>query len=794
MEKGNIIKKSTITSLDKLGSGFIFVGSFLVLLIAWPVLNFSLDIPKKFLLVGIVLVSFFLWFISRIRTKKVSIIKTWLWPISGLFLLFNGLSSVLSSSPRVSFYGLGFESGTFLSVFVYLALIFLVAEYVRTKQKFLTVYLSLFAVFAIVFLFQIFHLSFGNFMPWSVFDYGSTNLFGKWNDVGTLAGLITLCSVVVLEFFPFQEARLMKNSLWVILVASLLTLSLVNFSTVWLVLTILLLAVFLYNFFFLRRHMVGEKKKTFLTFGVFLFSLIFVLFGQPMTVGQDGKTKEGYLASYNRQLSEKLNISSLEVRPSVEGTYLLIKSTLKSDPLLGSGPNTFSVLWLKDKPAGVNASQFWNLEPAFGFGFIPSFFVTSGLLGGMALILLCLYLAYLFFRSLFSLQTEGIEKTFTLLSVVSLIYLWILLFITVPDTSVLLITFFLTGLFIGRLAESGEFEVKEFSLISTNSQTKIWSSMIVGFVGAILVVLVFIWFTSVLALIAFQYSSKIVQTSGDLTKAQTVINRAIKLNPQDTYYRASAQLGMAELNNVLSQKLSQEELLAKYSQIFEKTKLAADKAVLVNKQNYLNYVIRGSMYEGIMALGVEGSYSLAEKNYLEALRYNPHGPDMYLNLARLEISNKDYKKAENYLEKSLQEKGNYLNAIFLQSQLYAERGFLDSAIRRAEYAASLAPSDVSVLFQLGYLNYRNTDYRTAIKIFKQAIALVPSYANASYFLGLSYAKLGLTDSAIKEFTELTKGNPDNKELTQILVNLRAGRDALVGEEQGEDKKVSPVKP
>ncbi|MCX6713329.1 MAG: tetratricopeptide repeat protein, partial [Candidatus Vogelbacteria bacterium] len=198
-------------------------------------------------------------------------------------------------------------------------------------------------------------------------------------------------------------------------------------------------------------------------------------------------------------------------------------------------------------------------------------------------------------------------------------------------------------------------------------------------------------------------------------------------------------------------------------------------------------------YENIMSLGVKGAYEVAKKNYEDALALNPAGPDMNLNLARLEIVNKNLTGAEKYLDAALKQKKDYIDAIFLQSQLYVERGYLDSAITRLQYAAQLAPNDPGILFQLGYLKYRNGNYRGAAEAMQAAVNLVPSYANALYFLGLSLDKLGMTDKAILAFQAIQQTNPDNADVAKAIANLKAGRDPLAGAPAEEAKKAEPAK-
>lgn len=784
------VKKNIFLRLDKWASGILLLGIFLTPLLALPIFNFSLEVPRKFFLMGAVITAFCLWFLARFKEGKIRLTKNLPMTTGGIFLILALISSLLSSSRIASLVGIGFESGTLLSLVVLFSLMFLIAEYSRSKQKFLNVYLGLFIVFAIAFLFQAIRLFFGNFLPWQIFDNGAINLIGKWNDLGVFAGLVSLSSVVMLELFPLKDAKMMKNFIWGGLVASILTLALVNFTLIWIVLAVILAFLYAYNMSFLSRQSTGKGRMMKISLVVFLISLFFIIFGQPMSYDAQGKQHEGFLATQTRILSEKAGISALEVRPSLSGTYSLTKDSLKDSPVFGGGPNTFSSLWLKNKPTGVNETQFWNIEPAFGIGFVPSFFVTTGLAGGSALILFMILLVYMGSRALLSSKTDSLEKSFLVLSFTGLVYVWIICVSYVPDTSILMITFALTGLFIARLIDVGEIKTKEISLFA-DPKVKFFSSIAGAVTGLVLILLAGAWIVTAGSVFAFQRTVEVLPTNAD--RAQKYINIAIALNPQDVYYRLATQVNMAQMSTLLGKELPEAELMAAYTEIFKKAKENVDSAVITNKENYLNYVTRGLLYENIMSLGVKDSYERAKEDYLNALVYNPHGPDMYLNLARLEILNKNYTEAEKYLEKSLAEKKNYIDAIFLQSQLYAQRGFLDSAIKRAEYASQLAPSDVSILFQLGYLKYRNADYRGAIQTLKSAVTLFPTFSNARYFIGLSYSKLGLRDSAIKEFVEIEKSNPDNAELKQILLNLRAGRDALAGAEPVEKKVKVPVK-
>ena len=83
-------------------------------------------------------------------------------------------------------------------------------------------------------------------------------------------------------------------------------------------------------------------------------------------------------------------------------------------------------------------------------------------------------------------------------------------------------------------------------------------------------------------------------------------------------------------------------------------------------------------------------------------------------------------------------------------------------------------------FRLGLLYYESKNYTRAAEEFQKSISLVPVYANARYFLGLSYARLGRNADAITEFEAVRSTNPDNVEVNTIIKNLRAGRDPFAG--------------
>ncbi|MDP2946205.1 MAG: tetratricopeptide repeat protein, partial [bacterium] len=85
------------------------------------------------------------------------------------------------------------------------------------------------------------------------------------------------------------------------------------------------------------------------------------------------------------------------------------------------------------------------------------------------------------------------------------------------------------------------------------------------------------------------------------------------------------------------------------------------------------------------------------------------------------------------------------------------------------------------LFQLSFLYYKNDQFDQSKPVFERTVELSPNYSNARYFLGLIYDREATGKAeAIKQFEKIAELNPDNNEIKQILVNLKAGKAALFG--------------
>ncbi len=100
------------------------------------------------------------------------------------------------------------------------------------------------------------------------------------------------------------------------------------------------------------------------------------------------------------------------------------------------------------------------------------------------------------------------------------------------------------------------------------------------------------------------------------------------------------------------------------------------------------------------------------------------------------------------------------------------------AVTSYKRAIDLEPASSYFYVELAQVYILKEDLGAATESLLKAIELNPNYSNAHYYLGLIYDKQNKKDEAIAQFETLSQLNPDNKDITTILENLKAGKPAF----------------
>lgn len=757
------------------------VGILLGLVFLLPVFFLPLDgvffgFAKNILLGSALISALMLTLVLWIKEGKIVFPKSPLFIILFILVVVYILSSLLSGSFSNSFFGTGGETTTSFEFLLLGISLLLFAIFFRTKERVFHAFAALFVSALFVFLFQIFHFIFPGLSISGMSPDKTVNLVGAWSDLGIFSGIIAILSLVALEKLPYI-GTVARGILYLFLVIALFFHALVFYSDSWLILFVTASAISV--FVFLRRRgpvpeeNMSPARNQFLTpsFVVAALSLLFVFIGPQV----------------NGKLFELLNIQPIQdVRPSFTGTYLVSRglyaeksNTSKKEVLFGAGPNRFFVPWQKYRPKEVNYTPWWGVDFNEGIGAIPSTAVCVGLLGffGWVIFLLVFFLGGLRAMGKKLEQMDAFTQCILAASFAAASYAWTAIFLNTVGTVPFALAFIFTGLFLGTLSASGAAQVRDYNYSEAPRA---------GF-SIVVILILLLGSSAVLGYHAiektrsfFAYRNAVFAgASGNFEKSSAEFQKAILLAPNDAYYRSFSVLNSYHAQELLLRKdLSAAELRDQFGASFAASITSANKSTELDGANYQNWLTLGNAYSLLVPLNIENisadAYVKAKAAYEEAEKRNPFNPQIPYMIARLALSKNQPNDAIIYAKSALDLKNDYADALILVSQIEDAGGHSSEALATMEGASAFNFSDPTILFQLGYLRYKNGNYKEAASALEKAVQAAPDYANAKYFLGLSYFEFGRTDDALKEFTDIEHSNPDRADITQIVNNLQNG--------------------
>lgn len=768
-----------VRSLDTAANSMLAVLVFLVPVFFIPSLEVPFQFSKGILFVSFVVIMFTLWTFSRLKQGALTIPQTYIIP--GLLLVPVSflIATIVSPSPGISFIGQGGEIGTFVNMAFLAMLFYLSSKVCNSRDRIVRIYLALFGSFALLSIMQLLRIVAGpEFLSFGMFTTSISNVFGKWNDLGVFYGLVTIMTLLALQMLVLK--RMVRVILYSILAVALFFLALVDFSTVWLVLGVFAIILGMYALSVSRvvksrlQAKDGKnvaKKRLFLQQIPMASIVVFVVCVAFMVVKvQVDDIENAKLGTY---FSQKFNITHIEARPSWQSTFAIMKETFTDSVFFGAGPNRFNSQWQLFRPEGMNETIFWSTNFNSGIGHIPTFFITTGVVGASAwLLFFGLFLAS-GLRALFVSRGDRFIHYLVLSSFLASLYLWIFMVLYNPSLPLVVMTFLFTGLYVATLMQEKIIKIKYISF-AENQKTGFLLSLAFMITACVCIIGGYLVTRSFIATLYYQKASDALEKN-DVAVGKANLEKAVAWHSYDGYYRLLTSINITEINMLLSkQDIPQQELQTEFQRLFGEAKKNAEKARDLDETQYQNWVGVGNLYGAIIPLGLDDAYTFAKEAYDRALALSPRDPSLYLGLARIEVAHGDLDAARENIAAARKQKSNYTEAIFFLSQIEVSSGNLDKAIESVEAAAIIAPDDPTVFFQLGLLKYNNNNNEGAIVAFERAISINSVYANARYFLGLAYDRVDRIEDAIVQFEEIEKNNPDNAEVKKILSNLRAG--------------------
>ncbi len=595
-------------------------------------------------------------------------------------------------------------------------------------------------------------------------------LIGSFEDLATVLGLGVIGALITLRFLDLSE----RFKRWITMggAVALLVLVVANSSLVWILLALVSLGLFVESV--MRRRsssadgdlddtaVVDESPNTedtgnhslALPLVVLAVSLFFLI----------GGTLSGALAN-------ALNVNSINVRPSWQSTIFVGQQVYKTSSVFGSGPGTFGVEWLKHRDPILNSTVFWNTDFNSGIGFIPTSFVTTGIVGAFAWILMLALFVVFGLRMLIRRAPEDpFVRYVAILSFVAVLYLFSVAVFELPGTVVLALAFVFAGLFASTMryaARSGQWGI-------VFSRSPRIGFIVVFSLTLLLLAPVFSAYSLVGRYVATIQLARATAaySAGNLEAADRALQSSITFVPSVAAYQlqasiANVRLGEVAASTTMAPAAAQQAFQAALSSGIN----AALTATQLDPNDYKNWILLGNMYAQAVPLNVTGAYDSAKTAYVKAATLNPTNPQIPFILAQLDIAHRDNKAAQENLKAAITLKQDYTAAIFLLSQLLVQDGNVKDALTTALAAAYFTPNNPNILFQVGVLSAASGDLPSAISALSAAVAANPNFANARYFLSAIYAKQGNFQDALKEMQAIANMSADNA--TAVATQLAA---------------------
>ena len=666
---------------NKLSFATLFLVVMLLPVFFLPFTNFPVEISKGFLLVvGLTLCVIF-WAIARFFDGEIILPKS-LSLLAGLgIVVVFFLSATFSDSPAVSFFGTMFDVGTFWFMFAGFLLMIMCSIIFRDARDAKIVLLGAVLSSALVLIFQTLRLFAPGALSFGVLGDATGNLIGSWNAFGIFAGLSALMSLLVVEFFP--TTRIEKWLLQGLTVLSLFLIAAVNFSFVWSLLGVFAFIIFIYKLSLTSNDADSEGKHHFPTFSfvVILVALLFFVSGQ-------------FVGS---MLPNRLGLANAEVSPSLSATLEVARLALKTDPLLGIGPNRFGIAWSMYKPIEINSTAFWDVSFGSGSGLLPTFMATLGYLGVLVWLVFFMTLIWSGVKSIFASIRNGANWETMAFFVLSF-YLFVSAFFYSTGAVLFLLALACAGVFIGLSSSSDP--KGRINVAFLNDHRK-------SFFSILTLVLVII----ISAGIAFKYTERLVSVSyfrqaltvADVQTAETSIGKALSLYVNDLYLRTYSQVYLLKLNSIIVKESLSDEDKALLQINLDQAVNGAQLASTFDSKNYINFQSLGAVYQNLGSIGIKDTYPKAIEAYKMASTLNPKNPGLKLSMASVAFADGKNKEAKDYANEALTLKPDYVDVLLLLSQIAIKEGDKAKALSYAEAALSVLPANKELVNYVGSL-------------------------------------------------------------------------------------------
>lgn len=725
----------------------------------------GLMFDKQMLFAGLTLVLFILWIVGGAMAGRLNVRRT---PID-IFVLAAFLillaSALFSLSHATSFLGaFGAPTVGVFGAVAALLFFFVGVSTVRTVE-WATLLSRIFLAGGTLALLLALLQSLGVFLiPLAGFNQPAVNTIGSPLTVALLAATLF---PLALTYFSLSQSLVGKILNGLATVVALLTLLTFNYVAAWMLLLIGTAILFL---FWTGRKV--QRAGGVIVFLVIAFALgIFSLAARGLNLP----------IGLTPQLPIQVSLS--------QGTsWTVAKNALASRFALGTGPGTYQLAFTRYRPPEFNSSLLWNIRFSEPASFFLELLTTTGILGGLAFLVLIGSVLYLGLRWFLKAQNgaqvaagAGVFAALTALAAAA--------FLTELNTTLLLSGLILTVIFLALIAIDWPaifFERKLFLKVSTEPSLALSATML----GAIAIVA--LTFTFLTRIFAADVLAANALKGPDASAAVNTLARSAQLAPwRDTYLANIAQLSLVALQREAAKAKPDAQVVQNAV-----SNAIRSAAALTNSagQSAASWQVQGLVYQRVSVYVTNPLDALAraKEAYLKVTEREPTNPAAYVALAQiarqtyLALSEKErapqqLQEGKDYLAKALALKKDYADIYFEQGLIAEIEGDNDAAIAALVKAANISAT-ADVRLNLARLLYnrgispgaQEDDLKNAQVILEGLVKTAPQFSDARFALAILYERQGQNQDAIDQLTVL-KGQllagPSKEAVIQRLERL-----------------------
>lgn len=490
-------------------------------------------------------------------------------------------------------------------------------------------------------------------------------------------------------------------------------------------------------FLFFKYKQIWKKL---LALALLILSLITLFSGEMVVFIPDSihtKVTDRFLNFYK--------VSFNDVRPNMIASWDLTRQSFLENKMLGAGPNQFSTVWMKYRPASSMTDAYYNTNIENASSSFFKLLIEMGLVAVLILFVTLFKLIDLFQEAK---RVKGRVAMYNLMHMLYIIVASVMIIFVSND--ILFLMYYISLLYIPSKDKSDN-----ENLNSNNIENKRKN-------GTYLKYILFIFFCLLGLLLVLKFISYRMidnalakyNTDKDVKLLLSKIDLANKLYTNNFANSLKSRIYLQQATDLYlnaSKEQRDQKLMANFKNLIDRSLVEANLSVYKNLSNPYVYVNRASIYEAASVLDNNYYYDLASADYNKAIALDPYNPDNMLSLSKLEYAKGSKDKTGILIDKMLSIKPNYL------------------------------PAYLTLADMMELENNRNKK----AYVLQEALKANPGNQNVAYMLAIEYFKLGLYKDYILLMEELIKLNPGidqlKKELEQVK-KISGDKDATANQD------------